>query len=175
MFDIKPTQEQKDYAAEQIEKYNFGQRGRGDGNKEQQYVGVLGQTIVADLLEMTRPDGEDGNDGGVDFTINGKKVDVKTMSRTVSMKEHYVHNFIAYQKDYLNDAYIFLSYNKNNDTLSICGTVSKEQFNERASFYEKGEMRYRDDGTFFPTKAPLYEIKQSDLNPVNSIEDIEKM
>ena len=32
--------------------------------------------------------------------------------------------------------------------------------------------RNRDDGTAFPVKAPLYEIKQSDLNGINSVEDM---
>ena len=172
MIDIKPSQEQKDYAEKQVETYNFGQRGVFDGNKDQQFVGILGQTIVADLLKMPRPDGISGNDRGVDFVINNKSVDIKTMTRTVPVKEHYVHNFVAYQKEYQVDAYVFASYNKKNSIFSICGSVSKEQFKERADFFEKGQLRYRDDGTTFPAKAPLYEIKQSDLNKINSIEDI---
>ena len=174
MIDVIPNQEQKDYAAKQVETYNFGQRGVFDGNKEQQFVGVLGQTIVADLLQVPRPDGTDGNDGGVDFVINHKNVDVKTMTRTVPVKAHYVHNFVAYQKKYPTDAYIFASYNKKSNIFSICGCVSKEQLQARAAFFEKGQLRYRDDGTAFPTKAPLYEIKQSDLNRINSVDDIKK-
>jgi hypothetical protein len=175
MMDIMPNQEQKDYAAKQVESYNFGQRGVFDGNKEQQFVGVLGQTVVADLLQVPRPDGTSGNDKGVDFVMNHKNVDIKTMTRTVSVKEHYVHNFVAYQKKYPTDVYIFASYNKKNNVFSICGSVSKEQLQERAEFFEKGQLRYRDDGTAFPAKAPLYEIKQSDLNRINSVEDIKNL
>ena len=172
MMDVTPSQEQKDYAAQQIETYNFGRRGVFDGNKEQQFVGVLGQTIVADLLQVPRPDGTEGNDGGVDFVINKKNVDLKTMTRTVSVKEHYVHNFVAYQKEYPTDVYIFASYNKKSNIFSICGSVTKEQLQARAAFFTKGQLRYRDDGTAFPTKAPLYEIKQSDLNKINSTNDL---
>jgi len=175
MMDIIPNQEQKEYAAKQVDTYNFGQRGFFDGNKEQQFVGVLGQTIVSDLLQFPRPEGSSGNDRGVDFVINNKNVDIKTMTRTVPVKAHYVHNFVAYQKEYPTDAYIFASYNKKNNVFSICGNVSKEQLQERAAFFEKGQLRYRDDGTTFPTKAPLYEIKQSDLNKIDSVEDMRKI
>jgi len=175
MIDIIPNQEQKDYAAKQVDTYNFGRRGVFDGNKEQQFVGVLGQTIVADVLHVPRPDGTSGNDKGIDFVINNKNVDIKTMTRTVSVKAHYVHNFVAYQKEYPTDVYIFASYNKKNSVFTICGSVSKEQLQARAVFFEKGQLRYRDDGSTFPVKAPLYEIKQSDLNSIDSVEDINKL
>ncbi len=55
MFDIKPTQEQKKYATDLVNNYNFGNRGLGDGSKEMQYTGMLGQTILADLLKLPRP------------------------------------------------------------------------------------------------------------------------
>ena len=55
MFNVKPTQEQKQYANDLIKNYNFGQRGLGDGDQNMQYVGMLGQTILADLLKVPRP------------------------------------------------------------------------------------------------------------------------
>lgn len=55
MFNVRPTQEQKQYATNLVENYNFGQRGLGDGDKKMQYVGMLGQTILADLLGFPRP------------------------------------------------------------------------------------------------------------------------
>lgn len=116
--------------------------------------------------------GELGFDGGVDFIINNKSVDLKTMSRRVFVQPHYVHNFIGYQENYEVDYYIFASYNKKADILTICGYVSKEQLKQRANFYPKDATRYRDDGTSFKSRAPLYEIKQSDLEKLNSIDDI---
>lgn len=89
------------------------------------------------------------------------------------MRDHYVHNFISYQSKYRVDYYIFASYNTKTEVLSICGYVSKEEFLQRAQFFNKGDLRYRDDGTSFPTKAPLYEIKQSDLNRVDSLSELE--
>lgn len=55
MFDVRPTQEQKQYATNLINNYNFGRRGHGDGNHDMQYIGMLGQTILADLLGLARP------------------------------------------------------------------------------------------------------------------------
>ena len=172
MFDILVTDEQKYYAEEMVSRYNFGMRGYGDGNQKEQLTGIIGQTVLSDLLGVPRPTGADGFDNGVDFIINGQKVDIKTMSRTVPVKPHYVHNFIGYQKNYNVGFYIFASYNTRTEVLSFCGFVSKEEFLERARFYKKGDLRYRDDGTSFPTKAPLYEIQQSDLNPTNSLQEL---
>ncbi|MGN0649178.1 MAG: hypothetical protein ACI4KM_01980 [Oscillospiraceae bacterium] len=170
MFDIRVTDEQISFAQDMVNRYNFGMRGYGDGNRKEQLTGIIGQTVFADLLGMPRPNGEDGFDNGVDFVINGRKTDIKTMSRTVPVQDHYVHNFIGYQRNYDVDYYVFASFNTRTNVLSICGYVSKDEFFQRAQFYEKGQMRYRDDGTGFPAKAPLFEIKQSDLNQADTLE-----
>ena len=172
MFDIRVTTEQFNFAQDMVTRYNFGMRGYGDGNQKEQLTGIIGQTVFADLLGLPRPNGADGFDNGVDFVINGRKVDIKTMSRTVSVKDHYVHNFIGYQRNYSVEYYVFASYNTRTGVLSICGFVSKDEFLQRAKFYNKGDLRYRDDGTSFPTKAPLYEIRQGDLNRSDSLREL---
>jgi len=35
-----------------------------------------------------------------DFLINGMRVDIKTMTRRVPVRDYFVHNFVGYQKDY---------------------------------------------------------------------------
>jgi len=172
MIDYKVNEEQIKYSWSLVNSYNFGQRGRGDGNKNQQFVGILGQTIISDLLKLNRPNGKTGFDGGYDLIINNKKVDVKTMGRTVPVKQHYVHNFIGYQLKYEVDYLLFLSYNKKNSIMTICGYITKDEFLKKARFYPQGAERTRDDGTSFYSKAPLYEISQKDLYPLNSIGDI---
>lgn len=172
MIELYPTSEQKSEANRLVNKYNFGNRGRGDGDQRMQETGILGQICLADLLGLPRPSGESGFDGGVDFVIDGANVDIKTMGRTVDVKHHYVHNFIGYQLKYDCEYYIFASYNSHLEKLQICGIVSKEEFLNKATHYKIGDKRYRDDGTYFFSRAPLYEIKQSDLNDINSIEDI---
>ncbi len=172
MFIERVSNDQWAYASRLIAYYDFGQRGRGDGNQMEQLTGMIGQTVMADLLNVERPTGEGGFDEGVDFIINDRSVDVKTMTRTTDVRDYYVHNFIGYQRDYDVDYYIFLSYNKRNRGLTICGYIDKDTFFEKAEFYPIGARRYRSDGTYFRSKAPLYEIKQTDLFPVDSMEEL---
>ncbi|MDR9756203.1 MAG: hypothetical protein GX188_06475 [Syntrophomonadaceae bacterium] len=172
MFDIKVSQEQLDYANEMVNKYNFGQRGYGDGTKREQLTGIIGQTVFADLIGQERPVGSTGFDGGKDFFINGRRVDIKTMTRKVPVKDFYVHNFVGYQKKYDVDYYVFASYNTTNRVLTICGYISKEEFFEKADFFPKGSLRKRSDGTSFHTFAPLYEIKQTDLLVANDLDSL---
>lgn len=128
MFDIKVSDEQIQYATSLVQQYNFGARGYGDGNKKEQLTGIIGQTVFADLLQMPRPSGETGFDNGIDFIIQGKKIDIKTMTRTVSVKQHYVHNFIGYQQKYEVNFYVFASYNIRTQILTICGSIDKTSF-----------------------------------------------
>lgn len=172
MFDILVTGEQVEFANSLVQDNNFGMRGKGDGNKKEQFVGMLGQTVVGDSLHYPRPTGGEGFDGGYDFNINGKRVDVKTMGRTTPVRNYYVHNFVGYQEGYDVDYYIFTSFNKETEVLTICGYIDKDNFFKKAKYYEEGTMRYRSDGTGFRTKAPLYEINQSDLYEINEIEEI---
>lgn len=172
MINITPTQEQIETAKRLTNEYNFGNRGRADGDQKMQEVGILGQIVFADLIGASRPTGEGGFDGGFDFVIAGKKVDVKTMSRTVDVRPHYVHNFIGYQLKYDCMYYIFESYNTVKNILSICGVIDKDNFLKKADYYDIGDKRYRDDGTYFYSRAPLYEIKQSDLIQINSLEEL---
>jgi len=174
MLDVKVTQEQLNYAISMVCKYNFGQRGYGDGGKKEQLTGIIGQTVFADLIGAKRPKGSTGFDGGTDFFINGKKVDIKTMTRKVPVKDYYVHNFVGYQRNYDVDYYIFASYNTSNRVLTICGYIEKEDFFKKAIYFPKGSLRTRSDGTSFRTFAPLYEIKQSDLLIANDIDSLIK-
>lgn len=172
MINIIPTKEQIDTSKFLTQKYNFGNRGTADGSQKMQEVGILGQIVLADLINSKRPKGDEGFDGGFDFILFDKKIDVKTMNRTVDMKNHYVHNFIGYQLKYDCEYYIFQSYNTTKNILSICGVIKKDDFLEKSNYYKKGDKRYRDDGTYFYSRAPLYEIKQSDLIQFNSLNEL---
>lgn len=170
VFDVKVTEEQLRYAADMVERFNFGQRGRGDGNKREQLTGILGQTVFADLINAERPNGATGFDGGKDFEINHKRVDIKTMTRSVPMRPDFVHNFVGYQKDYPVDYYVFASFNKIKEILTVCGYIGKEEFFRRADYFPEGTARKRADGTSFSTFAPLYELRQEDLHSPKTIE-----
>ncbi len=172
MFDITVTEEQLKFAADMVDRFNFGQRGYGDGNRNEQLTGILGQTVFADLINDDRPNGETGFDGGKDFEINSRRVDIKTMTRTVPMRQYFVHNFVGYQKPYQVDYYVFASFNKKTRILTICGYVGKDEFFQLADFFPKGSLRKRSDGTFLRTFAPLYEIKQEYLHSPDTIDSL---
>lgn len=174
MIVVRADDEQKYYTKTQVDSFDFGKRGKGDGNKDEQFTGILGQVMIADLLGFPRPNGLAGYDNGYDLSIFGKRVDVKTMTRTVPMRDDFVHNLIGYQKDYALDYYIFCSFNKKTDELTICGYISKKDFLIKSKYYSEGTKRYRTDGSFLISKAHLYEISQKDLNQINNVIELIK-
>ena len=172
MFSIKVRPEIIWHCQEQIKKYNFGQRSVANGTPDQQLTGIIGQSVIMDLFGLGLVDGSTGYDGGVDIVYEGVSVDVKTMGRTTDVRENYVNNFIALQKSFDTDVYVFCSYNKMKNELTICGWITKAEFLKKADFFPKDSVRTRSDGTIFKTFADLYEIANKDLVDVSSIDEL---
>lgn len=169
MIRIAISAEQVDYALDLVDKCNFGQRGKFDGDKSKQLVGMLAQTVLADYIGHPRPKHSQGFDGGYDYIINDKKVDVKCMARRGHMCGSFVHNLIAYQKDYDVDYYIFTNLVKSTNELEVCGVISKDDFFKSANFYREGAIR-NCGFTKFALDAPLYELKQYRLHILGNVE-----
>tara|TARA_R110000822_G_scaffold252692_3_gene379324 strand:+ start:3044 stop:3553 length:510 start_codon:yes stop_codon:yes gene_type:complete len=165
---VKITQENKMLVWNFLKENNIAQRGVGDGSKTEQYIGLLGEVTTKRLFGVDT-ELKPGFDGGFDFKFNGQKIDVKTMGRNVDMKPSYVHNFGALQKHFKCDVYIFTSLNKKTSELTICGWVTKKELLERGEKFKKGSKRLRDNGTYTVFKAPVYEIKDKDLNPIKDL------
>ena len=138
---------------------------------KKQYTGLIGELTLHRVLGLTKPKYTSGRLDS-DILINNKKVDIKSMARNVYMQDHYVHNFVAYQKDMPSDILLFISINKKSGVVQICGWLEKEKFLENASFFDQGDKRERDDGTSFVLRAPLYEIEQNKLNKLNNVNDL---
>jgi len=151
---------------EYLSENNLGNRHSANGNKEQQFVGLLGEILTKEFFGLNHIY-SNGFDGGFDFIYKDKKIDVKTMGRTVNVKPYFVHNFIAFQKDFDCDIYIFNSLNKKTNILEICGWVTKEDLISKSNFYKKGDIRIRDDGTTFVMKADTFELENKLLNNIN--------
>ena len=145
-----------------LKKNNLGNRLEANGNKEQQFVGLIGEIMVVNLFGLEYKFSQ-GFDGGFDFIYKGKRIDVKTMGRTVDPKPYFVNNFIAFQKDFNCDYYIFTSLNKKTNELTICGYLSKEDLLKKSTLYKKGTKRTRTNGTSFVLKADTYEIENFNL------------
>lgn len=174
MFKVKVNQNIIEYCKDQVDKYNFGKRSSANGNKEQQLTGIIGQSVVMNLFGLGNVNGEDGFDDGVDILYNNKKIDVKTMGRQTDVKQNYTNNFLKLQDHYSTEIYIFCSYHKTKEELTICGWIDKTDFINKRRYYPKGTERKRFDGTTFETFADLYEIDNKDLNQVNNIDELKQ-
>ena len=135
-----------------LKKNNLGNRLEANGNKEQQFVGLIGEIMVVNLFGLEYKFSQ-GFDGGFDFIYKGKRIDVKTMGRTVDPKPYFVNNFIAFQKDFNCDYYIFTSLNKKTNELTICGYLSKEDLLKKSTLYKKGTKRTRTTWNFLCAKG----------------------
>lgn len=104
--DIKITDEQIEYARKinELEYQTDRENGVTDApikdsldSKEQAFIGNLGEVIFADFYELKRPyEDEDpnleGDDGGVDFDVNGITYQVKTTDYMGSDRHLLVQN-----------------------------------------------------------------------------------
>ena len=163
-FTVVVPQSVIDISEHFVENNNLGRRpDNSNGTKEQQMVGVIGQNMMAMALNEPFMQPSTFHDGGVDFVITGKKIDIKTMGRTVTPTLKYVNNLIASQAKFDVDAYVFSSLNTSNSKLTICGWLPKVSFLFFAKFYEKSTIRERTNSTSFELKADTYEIENDDL------------
>lgn len=114
-------------------------------------------------------------DKGYDFVVNGIKVDIKCLLTDYVPKDYYIHNLTARQHEISrSDAYIFCTYAETSKKVHICGWISKTGFHTHSTFWTAGQQ----DLTL-PTKTGHFtytvdtrSIKQTQLYPLNSIEDI---
>ena len=170
-MDIQITDDIRSFAWEIVERKNFGVRQEGmNGNKQQQFTGIVGEAIIYKMIEGKLPDYDKFDYS--DIKINGVTVDIKTMTRTVPIKPNYVHNFIGYQKNNPVDILLFNSLIKTTGVLQVCGWIRKEDFLKQSNYIKVGEMRFNGNGASFELKAPNYEIENRKLNPINNIDDL---
>ena len=172
MLTIKVEPALFEHCQELVKVVNFGNRHTANGNPEQQLTGIIGQSVVMQAFGIPILDGSSGFDNGIDLVINSKKIDVKTMGRTTDVKKSYTNNFLKLQDYFQTDIYIFCSYHKTKQEVTICGWISKKDFGSKRKLFPKGSIRTRQDGSTFTTFSDLYEIDNVDLNDVNSIDDL---
>ena len=168
---IKP--EIKKHCWEQVTNHNFGQRKKYNGDRKQQYLGIVGESVVREMFGFGWVDGKHGCDDGYDIMYNGKTYDVKTMKRTVDVKHSYTNNFIKKQENKNVDGYIFCSWNIRKNELTICGWIKKEDFNIFKRLVPAGTPRKNGkSGVEFKLDTDWYEIDNKYLNFVNSVVDM---
>lgn len=174
MFTIKVHSELIEHCQQLVKTHNFGQRYTANGTQEQQLTGIIGQSVIMQGFGLGYVDGKGGFDNGVDLVINHKKIDVKTMGRTTDVKRNYTNNFLKLQDYFETEIYIFCSYHKHKEELTICGWIDKSDFIEKRKLFPKGSVRTRTDGSTFTTFADLYEIDIIHLNDTQSFDDLKQ-
>lgn len=157
-----------------VDKRVIGKRKSFNGNRTNQVVGITGEFIVADVLGLERPKG-DGFDGGWDFCIGNKLIDVKTVGRTTDVRSNYHSNVIEAQMNYKATHFLFCSLNKTKRNFTICGFISKDDFKAKAKYYKKGEEFTRVNGDKMVLNASGYFIENKELIQINSIEELKEI
>ncbi len=94
------------------------------------------------------------------------------MVRTTDVKPYYTNNFLKLQDYFDTEIYIFCSFHKNKKEVTVCGWISKPDFVLKRKFYKKESTRTRSDGSSFQTFSDLYEIDNTYLNSVNTIDEL---
>ena len=147
-----------------LKKHNLGKRAHFNGNREQQYTGLLGECMFHHWLFGELPVIDKARfDGGFDMIYKEKKIDVKTMGRNVDSKVYYANNFVASQMNFECDILVFCSINKKTSRFQMCGFLPKSEFLKKAVRYDKGAIRKRDDGTELKLGADMFEIGNNHL------------
>ncbi|EGV43161.1 hypothetical protein BZARG_1120 [Bizionia argentinensis JUB59] len=174
MFTVKVEKRIIRHCKTVLETHNFGNRFTANGTKDQQLTGIIGQSVVMSFFDLGLMDGLGGCDLGVDLIVNNKTIDVKTMGRTTDVKKSYTNNFIKLQDYFKTDIYIFCSYHKNKEELTVCGWIDKDTFITKRRYFPKGTIRTRTNQTTFTTFTDLFEIDNCHLNTVSNVLDLKK-
>ena len=159
---------------EYLKKHNIANRGRFDGSKQDQLIGLVGEMETHYLLKEEYQDlktKKDDFDGGVDIVHNNDTYDVKTMARTVYTKIDFVNNFAKCQEDYKCDRIIFTSINKTAKEIEFCGWIYKNELPLISDLIKKNQVRERNDGTNFTVKEDMYEIPMYELRDIRLLLD----
>jgi len=138
-FTAPVTTEQKKYGCYLARGVDLGKRGDGsDGTPKNQMLGKIGETCFADAMRIPRPKNfafVDSHDNGVDFEIQGVKIDVKTTLRNVRYRFKYEFEIPVSQveSEVLNpDIYLFCN---------IANLSKKEQYFEVIGWLQASNAR----------------------------------
>lgn len=142
-FDVTDEQITK---AEKIRKSRDEQYGNiyQEVDSDLRWVGDLGEICFNSWLK-TNGINEfiwhiDNAAGKPDFTINGIKIDVKTVKRKVPPRMDYTAQITARHKETPTDELFFLSYEFQKKRIWFLGGISKNVFLSKATYYKAGDI-----------------------------------
>jgi hypothetical protein len=158
-------------------RHNIGRRSFGNGTMEQQMAGMIGESYVRELFGFAWMNDADcnGSDPGYDLKCDMLKIDVKTMviTYTYEPRPEFVNNVMAEQcNTFKPEIYIFCTFNHQTRMLTICGYVTRKQFERRREFFPAGSKRPRTNGTVLTMDRDTYEIKNCRLEKLYSTDQL---
>ena len=175
MISMIVPEEQRARIWKYLGRHSLANRGRFDGSRKDQYIGLLGEYVVRQYLgiDVEEYRSKEGFDDGVDIiAINGMTIDVKTIARGINPKPHFDVYILDTQKTYNVHTYVFCSHNTKTNETTICGWRSKKMFFEDATFMAKGEQKIRDNGSVLTYRAAAYDLRISQLHDIEELNRI---
>ncbi|HEU4555554.1 MAG TPA: hypothetical protein VFS25_22100 [Chitinophaga sp.] len=82
--------------------------------------------------------------GQPDFTVNGRRIDVKTVKRKFAPKPYYTAQITARHKDHPIDVLFFMIYQHLQKTMWFLGGIDMPQYLAKARYYSAGERVHKD-------------------------------
>lgn len=146
--------------------YNRSQGFNGNGDKK--FIGYLGEIVFCDIMGIDRPEVSHVDDQGLDFSIEGKVIDIKTMYITKPSTYRYVNDLNDYQfrrSALKTDVYVFANYVKTTQQIEFTGWIKKWDISKEW-FRRKGDVLQR-PGWNFVVSADMYEVPNYALNDFN--------
>lgn len=104
---------------------------------ESNRIGFLGEFAFLETIGGTRDHTYE-----YDIMYDDMKVEVKTKMRSVDPLPHYQADIFARNTDQDCDIYYFVSINSETETVWMCGYLPPDEFYDRATFKEKGDINY---------------------------------
>ena len=170
---LRINQDQKQYAWAKAQEYTEGRGDGSDGTPEMKYAGILGETVFADMMSIERPI-TDGFDSGVDFTIHGVKIDLKTLVAVYPFQEYFNHNVMAKQvngENYENHIYLFAHLDKKKSNITFCGWIKKndlKSMRKGIQLWREGQIKERKSGSRFRVHTDMFNVPHKVVVPFSS-------
>lgn len=175
-WDMRPTIEQVRYCREKLDNLVLRKNDEWTGEQNHWLFGMIAETMIADLLGQERPLVSRESDDGADVTINGLRVDVKVTLRSREAKVTQDHAVVSHlQRNNNTDAYLFMSYNRQNGKYRVMGWITKEEWSEQHQFIPKGDPLPQETNKVYEATTDTMVLPYSDLHRLRSPEDLEEV
>jgi len=101
-----------------------------------------------------------------DMTVQGKKVDVKTLRTCAPISRDYNVDLSSAQASLDSDIYAFVFYNEEEKKFTVVGALPRGEYLKKAVLRREGEIERDGDFTY---ACDTYVVKVSDLKPIEKI------